>query len=126
MSWRNDLGKNPQLRSMDTQMFRTVFGRNRNSLDDLVDYLQKVSENLPPRVVIGFDQSEPELIKRFVKDTREFVEVNESQLGIESFLENLYEVNFRLDEEGYKLIWKVIDDWELSRAQYEYLEELRR
>lgn len=111
---------------MDTQMFRTVFGRNRNSLDDLVDYLQKVSENLPPRVVIGFDQSEPELIKRFVKDTREFVEVNESQLGIESFLENLYEVNFRLDEEGYKLIWKVIDDWELSRAQYEYLEELRR
>jgi hypothetical protein len=87
-------------------------------------HIQVLEQNYSDRIVVGFQETEKELMKKFTADTKNLIDHNEWGVGLENLLSNLYEIKFPLDEKAIDLAKDAIEECEMDYVQWTFIEEL--
>jgi hypothetical protein len=66
------------------------------------------------------------LLEQWLDDCEDLINHNEWGVALENLLENLYEIDFGLDEEAVNLAIKAIEENGFEYAEWRFIEELRR
>jgi hypothetical protein len=94
------------------------------TIKEFLRYIQVLSQNASDRIVDGFQETEKELIKRFIADTEELIDYNEWGVGLENLLSNLYEIEFPLDKKAIDLAKVAVKECEMNYDEWMFIEEL--
>lgn len=102
------------------------YAKNKQKVRTFVDHIERLSYFSDERIVDGFDQSQRELLTQFLLDTKEFIEYNEWGIGLELLLNNLYEINFTIDQTAVVLAQEALDICGYNYTDWQFIEELKR
>jgi hypothetical protein len=91
---------------------------------DFVKHVKVLAQGSSERIVDGFQETEKDLMKRFISDTEELIEYNEWGIGLENLLSNLYEIEFPLDREAVDLAKVAIKECKMNYDHWMFIEEL--
>jgi hypothetical protein len=91
---------------------------------EFLRHVQVLGQNSSNRIVDGFQKTEKELINKFTADTEELISHNEWGIGLENLLNNLYEIEFRLDMEAIDLVKGAITECKLEYRKWKFIEEM--
>lgn len=98
--------------------------RSKKKTQIFTYYLQSLGENASDKIVEGFQKSEKDLVKRFVVEAQDLIDHNEWERGLENLLDNIYEIDFPVDEKAIVLAKEAIRECGLEYKKWVFIEEL--
>src|SRR6185295_12601251 len=87
-------------------------------------HIELLGHNSSDRLIDGYDETERVLIKQFIAETSELIENNESGVGLQNLLTNIYEIEFIIDNEAIELAKDAISECKMDYADWKFIEEL--
>jgi len=91
---------------------------------EFVRYIETLSKNASDRIVAGFEDSQKEIMERYLVDTWDLIKHNESVIGLENLLNNIYEVDFKIDKKAIELAKAAIQEWGMDYEKWKFIEKL--
>jgi hypothetical protein len=93
---------------------------------DFLKHIELLGQNASDRLVIGFQKTERELLHEFIADTKELIEHNEWGVGLENLMNNLYEIDFKVDSRAIDLARAAIQACEMNYDKWKFIDELQK
>ena len=90
-----------------------------------VNHIEELAKDSSNRIIDGFDETENELMKKFIADTKELIDYNEWGVGLENLITNLYEIDYKIDNKAVELAKQALDACNMDFDQYSFIEELK-
>lgn len=93
----------------------------------IIEFTNHINSLIPfahTKIVDGFDKNQKELLKRYIKDTKDLIGYNECVIGLENLLQNIYEIDFKIDEKAIELAKKAIELCGFEYEKWKFIEEL--
>lgn len=100
--------------------------KGKTKTRDFLRHIEILGEDSSDRVVVGFQETEKELIKRFKTDTSDLIEHSEWGVGLENLLTNIYEIGFKLDDKAINLAKDAIEGCGMDYNDWTFIEELAK
>lgn len=91
---------------------------------EFLRYIKALGQNSSDRVVPESQQTEKQLMQKFIADTQDLIDHNEWGVGLEDLLSNLYKIEFRLDRKAVELAKDAIKECKMDFEQWKFIEEL--
>jgi hypothetical protein len=97
----------------------------KRKIKELVKQIGFLSQNCSEKFIEAFGLTEKQAVEKFIADTEEYIEYNEWGLGLETLLENLYEISFSLDEKAIQLAKEALQACEFDLEKWKFIDELK-
>jgi len=91
---------------------------------EFLRHIKVLGQDSSDKVIDGFQETEKELMQKFIADTQDLIDHNEWGVGLENLLSNLYEIEFPLDRKAVDLAKDVIKECKMDFGQWTFIEEL--
>lgn len=94
----------------------------------IIEFTNHINSLIPfshTKIVDGFDKNQKELLKRYIKDTKDLIEYNECVIGLENLLQNIHEIDFKIDEKAIELAKEAIELCSFEYEKWKFIEEVK-
>lgn len=89
-----------------------------------LNHIEELARDSSNRIVEGFDETEKELMTKFIANAKELIDHDEWGVGLENLITNLYEIDFKIDDKAVKLAKQAMAACNLNFDHYSFIEEL--
>src|SRR6476619_4592482 len=102
--------------------------KGKTKTKEFIRHVALLSQSASDRIVFGYRGEEPEkdFLKQIIADASDLVEHNEWGVALENLIDNLYEVDFKIDDMAVMLAEDALKACGFDYADWKCIEELKR
>jgi len=92
---------------------------------EFADHIGFLLPSVQTNSIDGFNESQKELVKKYLNDTYDLIEKDEWGIGLENLLTNLYEIDFNIDQKTIELAFDALESCGFKLDKWKFIEELK-
>ncbi|MGB4773692.1 MAG: hypothetical protein WBP45_00835 [Daejeonella sp.] len=96
----------------------------KEKIKDFVRHIETLGKRSTNRVIDEFQETEKELLNKFIADAHDLIEHNEWGTAIENLLINIYEIDFKIDIIAVDLAKAAIEECKMDYKEWKFIEGL--
>src|SRR5690349_14856281 len=87
-------------------------------------HIQVLAHNSNDRIIGRFQEAQNKLVAKFIAEAEELINRNEWGIAFENLLDNLFEIEFKLDRKAIDLAKHAIEACQMDYNKWRFIEEL--